>query len=85
MFASASSILSSAASVMWPLLVAAVFFFLLPELRKVLQSRDFAIEVFGMKLSAQAASDQLACRAVLSNWRPQARYLPMVRRSSRLL
>jgi len=59
-FASASSILGSAADVLWPLLAAAVFFFLLPELRKVLQSRDFAIEVFGMKLSAQAASDQLA-------------------------
>src|SRR4051794_23851532 len=54
------SILSAVAAVLWPLIAAAVLIFLLPELRKVVRSRSFAVEVFGMKLSVQAASDQLA-------------------------
>jgi hypothetical protein len=46
--------------VLWVCLAAIVLAVLLPELRRVIQSRDFSIEIAGMKLSAQRASEQLA-------------------------
>lgn len=51
---------SALCGLFWVVLAGVVLFFLLPELRKVLQSRDFSIEVAGMTLSAQKASDELA-------------------------
>jgi CheY-like chemotaxis protein len=60
MLGSITSVLNSVGDVLWPLIAAAVLIFLLPAVRKVMESREFSIDVLGVKLSAQAASDQLA-------------------------
>lgn len=52
--------LGAITGLLWLVLAGIALVVVLPELRKVFQSRDFTIEVAGMSLSAQKASDELA-------------------------
>jgi CheY-like chemotaxis protein len=60
MTASFSDTVSALAALLWPLIVLAVVVFLLPELRRVVASRSFTVEVAGMKIDVRDASEQLA-------------------------
>jgi len=58
--ADTSSVLDGISSVLWPVLAAIALIFLLPVLKKVLESRDWTLKAGGMELSVQKASDQLS-------------------------
>jgi CheY-like chemotaxis protein len=59
-FESALKLLDAISKLAWPLLAAALLWRLYPVLRKIFESRNFAIKVAGIDVSVQDASEQLA-------------------------
>jgi CheY-like chemotaxis protein len=52
-------LLTAITALLWPILVGIVVWKLLPHVREVLKSRNFSIEVAGLKIGAQDFSDQV--------------------------
>ena len=54
-----SDTLSAVAALLWPLIVIGLVIALFPLVKRVLESRGFSIEIAGVKLTVQQASDQV--------------------------
>jgi CheY-like chemotaxis protein len=55
----AAKLLAAITALLWPIIVAVVAWKLIPHVREVLKSRNFSIEVAGLKIGAQDFSEQV--------------------------
>jgi CheY-like chemotaxis protein len=56
---SLSETIDSLSGLLWPLIAIVAVIFLLPEIRSIVRSRDFTIQVGSMRITAEQASTQL--------------------------